>query len=49
MVPLAKAFERELLGRLSAGERAAIVSGVAALEARLGQVEVGASHTERKD
>ena len=35
MVPLAKAFERDLLARLSAGERAAIVSGVAALEAKL--------------
>ncbi|MDX8452671.1 MarR family transcriptional regulator [Mesorhizobium sp. VK9D] len=35
MVPLAKAFERELLGRLSAGERAAIVTGVAALEEAL--------------
>ncbi|TPK74763.1 MarR family transcriptional regulator [Mesorhizobium sp. B2-4-15] len=32
MVPLAKAFERELLQRLSADERAAIVRGVAALE-----------------
>src|SRR6185503_3208475 len=32
MVPLAKAFERELLARLSAEERAAIVSGVTALE-----------------
>ncbi|MER9481078.1 MarR family transcriptional regulator [Mesorhizobium sp. M0494] len=35
MVPLAKAFERELLERLGAEERAAIVSGVAALEAKL--------------
>ncbi|UVC13881.1 MarR family winged helix-turn-helix transcriptional regulator [Mesorhizobium onobrychidis] len=35
MVPLAKAFERELLARLSAEERAAIVGGVAALEAKL--------------
>ncbi|WP_292552297.1 MarR family transcriptional regulator [Mesorhizobium sp.] len=35
MVPLAKAFERELLGRLSAEERMAIVSGVAALETAL--------------
>ncbi|MER9891825.1 MarR family transcriptional regulator [Mesorhizobium sp. M0119] len=35
MVPLAKAFERELLARLGAEERAAIVSGVAALEAKL--------------
>ncbi|TPI14142.1 MarR family transcriptional regulator [Mesorhizobium sp. B4-1-3] len=35
MVPLAKAFERELLGKLSEQERAAIVSGVAALEEAL--------------
>ncbi|ESX23346.1 MarR family transcriptional regulator [Mesorhizobium sp. LSHC440B00] len=35
MVPLAKAFERELLERLSTEERTAIVSGVAALEAKL--------------
>ncbi|CDX53353.1 Transcriptional regulator [Mesorhizobium plurifarium] len=35
MVPLAKAFERELLGRLSADERVAIVTGVAALEGAL--------------
>ena len=35
MVPLAKAFESELLARLSAEERAAIVRGVAALEAAL--------------
>ncbi|CDX20625.1 Transcriptional regulator [Mesorhizobium plurifarium] len=35
MVPLAKAFERELLGRLSADERMAIVTGVAALEGTL--------------
>jgi DNA-binding MarR family transcriptional regulator len=35
MVPLAKAFERELLAKLGDGERAAIVSGVAALEAAL--------------
>jgi DNA-binding MarR family transcriptional regulator len=35
MVPLAKAFERELLGRLNASVRAAIVSGVAALETAL--------------
>lgn len=35
MVPLAKEFERELLERLGAEERAAIVSGVAALEAKL--------------
>ncbi|TPI20198.1 MarR family transcriptional regulator [Mesorhizobium sp. B4-1-1] len=32
MVPLAKAFERELLARLNAEERAAIAKGVAALE-----------------
>jgi len=36
MVPLAKAFERELLGKLSAEERAAIAKGIAALEAALG-------------
>ncbi|TPM36488.1 MarR family transcriptional regulator [Mesorhizobium sp. B2-3-5] len=36
MVPLAKAFEGELLQRLSADERAAIVRGVAALEEALG-------------
>ncbi|WP_192247729.1 MarR family winged helix-turn-helix transcriptional regulator [Mesorhizobium silamurunense] len=36
MVSLANAFERELLARLSAEERAAIVKGVAALEGRLG-------------
>ncbi|RUV58874.1 MarR family transcriptional regulator, partial [Mesorhizobium sp. M1A.F.Ca.IN.022.02.1.1] len=35
MVPLAKAFERELLARLSEEERAAIVRGVAALEEAL--------------
>ncbi|CAN7523971.1 MarR family transcriptional regulator [Mesorhizobium amorphae] len=35
MVPLAKAFEGELLARLGAEERAAIVRGVAALEAQL--------------
>ncbi|CDX60750.1 Transcriptional regulator [Mesorhizobium plurifarium] len=35
MVPLAKAFERELLGRLSAEERVAIMTGVAALERAL--------------
>ncbi len=35
MVPLAKAFERELLERLSVEERAAIVNGVAALEGAL--------------
>ncbi|MER8388688.1 MarR family transcriptional regulator [Mesorhizobium sp. M0166] len=37
MVPLAKAFERELLARLSTEQRAAVVSGVAALEAALGK------------
>lgn len=36
MVPLAKAFERELLAGLSAEERAAIGKGVAALEKALG-------------
>ncbi|TPK89283.1 MULTISPECIES: MarR family transcriptional regulator [unclassified Mesorhizobium] len=35
MVPLAKAFERELLGRLGVEERAAIAEGLAALEASL--------------
>ena len=35
MVPLAKAFERELLARLSAEEQAAVVSGMAALEGAL--------------
>ncbi|MER8595432.1 MarR family transcriptional regulator [Mesorhizobium sp. M1182] len=40
MVPLAKEFERELLERLGAEERAAIVSGVAALEAKLTVVEI---------
>ncbi|BCM19083.1 MarR family winged helix-turn-helix transcriptional regulator [Mesorhizobium sp. J8] len=35
MVPLAKAFERELLARLSVEERTAVVTGVAALEKAL--------------
>ncbi|MDG4877447.1 MarR family transcriptional regulator [Mesorhizobium sp. WSM4935] len=35
MVPLAKAFERELVARLSEEERAAIAMGVAALEEAL--------------
>ncbi|RAZ90588.1 MarR family transcriptional regulator [Mesorhizobium hawassense] len=35
MVPLAKAFEGELLARLSVEERVAIVNGVAALERAL--------------
>ncbi|TPI68530.1 MarR family transcriptional regulator [Mesorhizobium sp. B3-1-3] len=35
MVPLAKAFEQALLGRLSAEERTAIAKGVAALETSL--------------
>jgi DNA-binding MarR family transcriptional regulator len=35
MVPLAKAFERELLGRLGVEERMAVVEGVAALEKAL--------------
>ncbi|MER9946516.1 MarR family transcriptional regulator [Mesorhizobium sp. M0047] len=35
MVPLAKAFERDLLDKLSASERAAISNGLAALEAAL--------------
>ncbi|TPL41411.1 MarR family transcriptional regulator [Mesorhizobium sp. B2-4-6] len=37
MVPLAKAFERELLEDLSKGERAAIRAALAALEGRLGR------------
>ncbi|CAH2399497.1 MarR family winged helix-turn-helix transcriptional regulator [Mesorhizobium ventifaucium] len=37
MVPLAKAFERELLSKLSTGERVAIAEGLAALEAALGR------------
>jgi DNA-binding MarR family transcriptional regulator len=37
MVPLAKAFERELLAKLSASERAAITSGLTALETNLGK------------
>lgn len=37
MVPLAKAFERELLARLGTEERAAIVAGVAALETALNE------------
>ncbi|MFB9985290.1 MarR family winged helix-turn-helix transcriptional regulator [Mesorhizobium kowhaii] len=35
MVPLAKAFERGLLAKLNAGERAAIAEGLAALERNL--------------
>jgi DNA-binding MarR family transcriptional regulator len=35
MVPLAKAFERELLGRLGVEERMAVVEGVSALEKAL--------------
>ncbi|RUZ82449.1 MarR family transcriptional regulator, partial [Mesorhizobium sp. M7A.F.Ca.US.006.01.2.1] len=35
MVALAKAFERDLLARLSAEERTAITSGLAALETSL--------------
>ena len=35
MVPLAKAFERELLARLSAEDRVAVARGVAALERAL--------------
>jgi DNA-binding MarR family transcriptional regulator len=37
MVPLAKAFERELNERLGTEERAAIITGVAALERALGE------------
>ena len=37
MVPLAKAFERDLLARLNPAERVAIVSGVTALEGALGR------------
>ena len=35
MVPLAKAFERDLLARLNPAERVAVVSGVTALEGAL--------------
>jgi DNA-binding MarR family transcriptional regulator len=35
MVPLAKAFERDLLGRLNASERAAVTEGMAALKGAL--------------
>ncbi|TIQ84559.1 MAG: MarR family transcriptional regulator, partial [Mesorhizobium sp.] len=35
MVPLAKAFERDLLSKLSAGERVAIAEGLSALETAL--------------
>ncbi|MER8375097.1 MarR family transcriptional regulator [Mesorhizobium sp. M1396] len=37
MVPLAKAFERQLLSKLSAKERGAIIEGLAALETALGK------------
>ncbi|MER8575687.1 MarR family transcriptional regulator [Mesorhizobium sp. M1338] len=37
MVPLAKAFERELLSKLSVKERGAIIEGLAALETALGK------------
>lgn len=37
MVPLAKAFEGELLAKMSTSERAAIVCGIAALEMALGR------------
>ncbi|WP_192363561.1 MarR family winged helix-turn-helix transcriptional regulator [Mesorhizobium mediterraneum] len=37
MVPLAKAFERELLAKLSAGERTAITNGLVALKKALGK------------
>ncbi|TIS59349.1 MarR family transcriptional regulator [Mesorhizobium sp.] len=40
MVPLAKAFERELLARLSADEHAAVTSGLAALETSLPQARL---------
>lgn len=36
MVPLAKAFERELLAQLRADQQASIVKGVASLESALG-------------
>ncbi|TIU64396.1 MAG: MarR family transcriptional regulator, partial [Mesorhizobium sp.] len=48
MVPLAKAFERELLGKLGAEERGAIVKGVAELETCLGPDKVGANHVGLK-
>jgi DNA-binding MarR family transcriptional regulator len=41
MVPLAKEFERELLEKLSNGDRAAIKVALAALEGRLGRAESG--------
>lgn len=37
MVPLAKAFEQELLAKLSAGERTAITNGLGALQKALGK------------
>lgn len=37
LVPLAKAFEGELLAKLSVEERAAVVGGLAALEVALGE------------
>ncbi|MER8866307.1 MarR family transcriptional regulator [Mesorhizobium sp. M0751] len=42
MVPLAKAFERELLAKLRNSDRAGIEAALAALEGRLGRAEVGA-------
>lgn len=49
MVPLAKAFERELLAKLSEGDRAAITKGLTALEGSLGRakVRVEANRSER--
>ncbi|RWD29234.1 MarR family transcriptional regulator [Mesorhizobium sp.] len=37
MVPLAKAFEQELLAKVSAGERTAITNGLGALKEALGK------------
>ncbi|MER8605280.1 MarR family transcriptional regulator [Mesorhizobium sp. M1156] len=50
MVPLAKAFERELLEKLRNSDRAAIEAALAALESRLGRAEVGveANRLERR-
>ncbi|RWI14059.1 MAG: MarR family transcriptional regulator [Mesorhizobium sp.] len=44
MVPLAKAFERDLLSKLSAGERVAIAEGLSALETALYGDKLVAQH-----
>jgi DNA-binding MarR family transcriptional regulator len=36
MVPLAKAFEQQMLGRLTTSEQAALTTGLAALERKFG-------------